>query len=89
MQARISCDVRWQLANEKLDDRYVGPHVGLAKPKAGLYAEDDQAVNKNGAENNKNLKDKVNISQLKSKWGLHLHCEETKSLNNEWGQMIS
>ena len=31
----------------------------------------------------------VNISQLKSKWGLQLRREETKYLNNEWGQMIS
>ena len=37
----------------------------------------------------KNIKSKVNISQLKSKWGLQLHCEETKYLNSEWGQMIS
>ena len=69
--------------------RYVGPHVGLAKPKAGLYAEDDRASNKTDVETNKNLKSKVNISQLKSEWGLQLHCEETKYLNNEWGQMIS
>ena len=45
--------------------------------------------NRNDVETSKNLKSKVNISQLKSKWGLQLHCEETKYLNNEWGQMIS
>ena len=86
LQARISCDVRWQLASEMVDQRYVGEHVGLAKPKAGLYAKDDEGkdIDKQG---NK-LNQKISISELKSKWGLELDVEEGKRLNEEWGPIL-
>ena len=83
LQARISCDVRWQLASEMVDQRYVGEHVGLAKPKAGLYAKDDDG--KDTDEQGNKLNQKVSISELKSKWGLELDFEEGKRLNEEWG----
>merc|ERR1712150_151236 len=82
-KARISCDVRWQLANEPVDERYFGEHVGLAKPKAGLYAKDDE---KDEIEKNDRVKN-VQISDLKSKWGIDLTNEEGKRLNEKWGTL--
>ena len=82
-QARISCDVRWQLENEPVDKRYFGEHVGLAKPKAGLYAKDDE---KDETEKNDRVKT-VQISDLKSKWGIDLTNEEGKRLNEKWGTL--
>ena len=84
-QARISCDVRWQLANEPVDNRYFGTHVGLAKPKAGLYAKDDNASEKKDAVNDQEKV--VQISDLKSKWGIDLPNEEEKCLDKAWGPL--
>ena len=84
LQARISCDVRWQLASEAVDGRYVGSHVGLAKPKAGLYAED----NISEQENNSVKEKKVNINELKEKWSLQLNVEQERHLNEEWGPFV-
>ena len=77
--------MRWQLANEPVDDRYFGAHVGLAKPKAGLYAKDNDAREKNDAKDN--LEKTVQISDLKSKWGIDLPNEEEKYLDKTWGPL--
>lgn len=71
------------MANEPVDKRYFGQHVGLAKPKAGLYAKDDE---KDGNERNGHAKT-VQISDLKSKWGIDLTNEEEKCLNETWGTL--
>ena len=84
-QARISCDVRWQLASEPVDERYFGAHVGLAKPKAGLYAKDDNATEKKDGSTNQTKT--VQISDLKSKWGIDLPNKEGKYLDDIWGPL--
>ena len=62
-----------------MDQRYFGNHVGLAKPKAGLYAKDNKASG---------ISEKtVQISDLKSKWGIDLPTEEEKHLNDKWGPL--
>ena len=58
--------------------------MGLAKPKAGLYAED----NSNEQDNNDVQDKKVNINELKEKWGLQLDLEEERRLNEEWGPLV-
>ena len=86
-QARISCDVRWQLAAEAVDDRYIGAHVGQAKPKAGLYAKDVETLEKEEARCS-SMNAKVHMSQLKTRWGLQLDADEEKHLCEEWGPLI-
>ena len=77
--------MRWQLASEPVDDRYFGTHVGLAKPKAGLYAKDDNATEKKDTENDQEKG--VQISDLRSKWGIDLPNEEEKCLDKAWGPL--
>ena len=72
------------MASEAIDERYVGSHVGLAKPKAGLYAEDN--IGEQG--DNSVQEKKVNINELKEKWSLQLNVEQERHLNEEWGPLI-
>ena len=85
-KARISCDVRWQLASEQVDNRYFGPHVGLAQPKAGLYAKDNKETD--SGDHYDDFKKTVNISDLKSEWNLELDAAEGEHLNDKWGPLI-
>ena len=58
--------------------------MGLAKPKAGLYAED----NISEQEDNSVKEKKVNINELKEKWSLQLNVEQERRLNEEWGPFV-
>ncbi|KAK3098393.1 hypothetical protein FSP39_019089 [Pinctada imbricata] len=53
---RISCDTRWQPADEVADTRYVGD-VGVTKPKYGLFGKETLAK-------------KLTIADFKEKWKL-------------------
>ena len=81
LQARISCDVRWQLASEPVDVRYIGSEAGIAKPKAGHYGKDKTSTVAETAK-------KIGIDELKEKWGLCLNAKEEKCLDEEWGLKI-
>ena len=42
--ARLSCDTRWQPANEPADPRYVGKATGHLDAAFGLSAQEDEAT---------------------------------------------
>ena len=73
-RVRISCDVRWQPADEPMDPRYVGEIDIASFTKAGLYSDDGD---KGEVE-----KATVTMSELKRQWGF-----ETSSPNSTENQI--
>lgn len=52
---RISCDTRWQPADEAADPRYVGD-IGAVAPKYGLFGKEKEKAQK--------------VEDLKQLWGI-------------------
>jgi len=59
---RVSCDTRWQKADQPMDPRYVGESFSwLGKaPKHGLWAEEEQSK-------------KLTMDDMKTRWGFEHH----------------
>jgi ectoine hydroxylase-related dioxygenase (phytanoyl-CoA dioxygenase family) len=60
-RVRISCDIRWQPADEEADSRYVGEFNVDDRVKAGAHADDTVATKS---------KDTVTMDALKREWRL-------------------
>jgi len=75
-KVRISCDVRWQPADQPTDPRYVGEIDIDSFAKAGLYSKDDEKQDADA--NSVASAVSVTMSELKRQWGF-----QTAQLNED------
>ena len=75
-KVRISCDVRWQPADQPSDPRYVGEIDIDSFAKAGLYSKDDEKQDIDTDSVTSAVS--VTMSELKRQWGF-----QTSQLNED------
>ena len=75
-KVRISCDARWQPAEEPKDPRYVGKKdSGEVVPQGGLYGDESADT-------------RYTMEQKKLEWGLAVSEEDSRQMDSIWGELV-